>query len=114
MRKLGLLSWEKRNLERVKEGEKFLPTATLAISDDEAREIKAETGVDLRRTAEAVSLCARMGLISLMIVNETRNTALVFDDGNHQQFDTIVLDDRKKEREMFDRFRKSILVGGGS
>ena len=113
LRKLVFLSREKRNLSVIKKGDGgFLPTAALAISYDEAMDLRTDAGIDLRKTAEAVRFCARMGIIALIIVDKVRNVMHVYDDGHYQTFDTIVLDEKKSEKKLLDQLNKNLLVGG--
>ena len=100
---LDSMYWKAREGGRLKmlKGDKFgfLPTATLALTDSEAVILKESYGMNLFNGRFANHLLEKLGIISIMIVDEARNLLRIFDSGN-KTYDTVTLDEDEAEKEL--------------
>ena len=89
--RLFYMSREKGRMDTLTKGA-FLPTTVLALSTEDAADLKSRIGVDFARASNAAKLMDMLGMISLALVDEARDVMRVYDDGRSTDHDTIGLD----------------------
>ena len=85
------MSREKGKFDTLAKGA-FLPTTVLALSTEDAADLKSRIGTDYARAANAARLMDMLGLVSLALVDEARDVMRVYDDGRSTDHDTVGLD----------------------
>ena len=74
----------------------FMPTSILALTAEDVEYMKSKSGKDLSKRGDAADIMKRMGLSTIVVVNEATETLRFRDDGG-QDFDMVRIPKSEKD-----------------